>query len=251
MTIGLRGEDKNSLAKVWFVPSEEASPARALKSKESCVRSYGAKVVWWPGAENGEEECSPRPLEGEVPGEKLLSGPRFRGDTDVGVDPIAPNSLILGDVGLTTLFGAEGIATWGGDGGLVSTAISLDSSEAVSASLSLAVSRVSSLVGDFTRAGAEESWSSSSGKPESTKSMSLTGGAGAEGEIVVLNGEGREVLPSTRVGAVDPDSRAFLPSLPFAPEDLGFFVRPPSRPWFDAFACCWANFLFFRSMDML
>jgi len=111
----------------------------------------------------------------------------------VGADPIAPNSLTLGDVGLVTLLGTEGMATWEGDGGLVSSVISLESSDEVSASLSLVVSLASSLEGDLPRAGAEESSSSSSGKPESAKSMSLTGGAGAEGEIVVLNGEGREV----------------------------------------------------------
>jgi len=177
-------------------------------------------------------------LEGELPGERLLRGPRFLGDTDVGVDPIAPNSLTLGDVGLATLLGADGMVTWGGDGGLVSSVISRDSSGPASASLPLVVSLESSLEGDFPRAGAEESSSSSSGSPESVKSMSLTGGAGAEGEIVVLNGEGREVLPRTRVGAVDPDNKALLPSLPFSPEDFDLFERVPSRPWFEAFACC-------------
>ena len=175
-------------------------------------------------------------MEGEVPGERLLRVPRCLGDTEVGVDPIAPNSLTLGDVGLTTLLGTEGVVKWEGDGGLVSTVISSDSSDA--SSLSLVVSLASSLVGDFPRAGAEESSSSSSGKPESMKSISFTGGAGAEGEIVALNGEGREALPRTRVGAVEPDNRAFLPSFPFSPVDLDLFVRLPSRPWFDAFACC-------------
>lgn len=154
----------------------------------------------------------------------------------MGVDPIAPNSLILGDVGLTTLLGTEGVVAWNGDGGLVSTVISSDSSDASSSSL--VASLVSPLEGDLLLVGAEESSSSSSGKPESAKSISLTGGAGAEGEIVALNGEGREVLPRTRVGAVEPDNRAFLPSFPFSPVDLDFFVRLPSRPWLEAFACC-------------
>jgi hypothetical protein len=107
------------------------------------------------------------------------------------------------------------------------------------------------LEGDLPRVGGEESFSFSSGKPVIIKSISWTGGAGAEGEIVALNGEGRDVLPNMRVGAVDPDNKAFLPSFPFTPEGLDFFMRPPSRPWFEALACCWAAFLFFRSMDIL
>jgi hypothetical protein len=63
-------------------------------------------------------------LEGEDPGERLLRVPRCLGDTEVGVDPIAPNSLTLGDVGLATLLGTEGVVTWEGDGGSVSTVIS-------------------------------------------------------------------------------------------------------------------------------
>ena len=41
--------------------------------------------------------------------------------------------------------------------------------------------------------------------------MSLTGGAGAEGERVALRGMGmgeREVAPTERVGAVEPEKRA-------------------------------------------
>ena len=178
----------------------------------------------------------PRPLEGEVPGERLARVPRFLGDTEMGVHPIAPNSLTLGEVGLATLLGEEGEVTRKGDGGLVSIVISLDSSDA--SSLSLVTSLTSSLGGDFPRVGPGKGSSSSSGKPESAKSISLTGGAGAEGEIVDLNGEGREALPRTRVGAVEPDNSAFLPSFPSSPVDLNFLVRPPSRPWFVAFACC-------------
>ena len=53
----------------------------------------------------------------------------------------------------------------------------------------------------------------SSGSSKETKSESLTGGAGAEGERVALRGTGmgeRALDAIERVGAVEPEKRAFL-----------------------------------------
>ena len=54
-------------------------------------------------------------------------------------------------------------------------------------------------------------WLVSSESPKETKSVSLTGGAGAEGERVALRGTGmgeRALGATERVGAVEPDKRA-------------------------------------------
>jgi len=103
----------------------------------------------------------------------------------------------VGEVGLATRRGAEG--GWG------------DSGELGAGDFSFSPSRVSALLegsvgAAFPWAGAVESWFASSGCPKDSKSMAVTGGAGAEGDIDVLNGGGRAVPAKTRVGAVEPES---------------------------------------------
>jgi len=66
----------------------------------------------------------------------------------------------------------------------------------------------------------------SPGRENEAKSVSLRGGAGAEGEIVAFNGMeigGREEAPRDLVGAVEPDRR---PGRTFAVED-----DPPEPCW--------------------
>ena len=100
--------------------------------------------------------------------------------------------------------------------------------------------------------------SASSGRTKGGKSVSLTGGAGAEGvalRVMAMGGRAEVV----RVGAVEPErrpvaadeepwGRADLSPSFFAPLELlgsrGVGLTPP-------LAASWADFLFFRSMDML
>jgi len=97
------------------------------------------------------------------------------------------------------------------------------------------------------------------------KSVSLRGGAGAEGDIEALSGKRErfdagadEVGDKRRAGAVEPPASRvlFRPSalLEFPPCPSFFFRNPFSLPITvgvaEAAACC-AAFLFFLSIDML
>jgi hypothetical protein len=66
--------------------------------------------------------------------------------------------------------------------------------------------------GGFDWAGAVGSWPLSSGRSNAVKSVSVNGGAGAEGEMVAFRAMeigGRAEAGNTRVGAVEPDNSGF------------------------------------------
>lgn len=81
---------------------------------------------------------------------------------------------------------------------------------------------------DLREAGAEGSLFVSSGRPKDAKSVSLRGGAGAEGETADFNDMGmggRAVEPwRMRVGAVEPERRELRwPLAPGAVEAVPFW----------------------------
>jgi hypothetical protein len=113
--------------------------------------------------------------------------------------------------------------------------------------------------GDCSKLSEPRSLSKPSNVAKEAKSVSLSGGAGAEGEIVafkdmLIGGRPDFEEPDDdelrmRVGAVDPPVRrgSLLPPDP----PISFFVTLPLALFLSLEAAVWAAFLFFLSMAML
>lgn len=165
---------------------------------------------------------------------------------------------------MPNLRGAEGVLRGSGEGGDFGNA-SADE-ELCSGINGWVVSEAVVWEDDLPWAGAVGSlWAVSLGRPKAAKSVSLSGGAGADGEMVAFNGMeigGREEAGNALVGAVDPvrsGLRAWgFPTEEFAEAEgasrLWVLAPLPSFPaplFPPAPAATWAAFLFFLSIAML